>query len=97
MITALHLQSSLALAFAAIKFPMEKSVVDSIKVGEEAENHTGSNGCYAYFCIEESLVRDARDMLPSTYYKWEDALQDALRPLGLYAEPINSCEYALYE
>jgi hypothetical protein len=97
MITASHLKDSLTLAFAAIEFSMEKSVVDSIKVGEEAEIHTGSNGCHAYFCIEESLVRDARDMFPSTYYKWEEALQDALKPLGLFAEPINSCEYALYE
>jgi hypothetical protein len=75
---------------------MEKSVVDSIKVGEEAEIHTGSNGCHAYFCIEESLVRDLRDMFPSTYGEWEDALHDALKPYGLYAEPINSIEFALY-
>lgn len=96
MITKKQFVAAINTAFAAIKFPVEASVISSVKTGKDAQKHTDSPHCSAYFCIEESLVRDLRDMFPSTYGEWEDALHDALKPYGLYAEPINSVEFALY-
>ena len=98
MIKSTQLIAALNSAFATLGggFTPEKSVLNSIKIGEEAADHTGS-GCLAYFCVEESLVMSAYYDAPSLYWAWEEALQDALKPYGLFAERLTSCEFGLYK
>lgn len=73
-----------------------KKAIQSIKLGEEAEEHTGSAGCLAYFCTEETSVPHLYNEFPSAYWKWEEAIQDTLTPLGYFMENINNCELSIW-
>lgn len=97
MITHSQLVNALNSAFAALggDFKPEPSVIRSIRIGEEASDHTGS-GCLAYFAIEESVVMSCYYDAPSLYWAWEEALQVALKPYGLFTEMLTSCEFGLY-
>lgn len=68
----------------------------SIKLGEEAVNHTGSSGTVAYFCTEESMISSAKYDAPNQYWAWEESVTEQLRPYGLFVEPINGVEYGIY-
>lgn len=73
-----------------------RKCLESIKMGEEAEEHTGSAGCLAYFCTEETSVPHLYNEFPSAYWKWEEAIQDTLTPLGYFMENINNCELSIW-
>lgn len=90
--------AALDTAFATLggDYKPEPSVIGSIRIGKEASDHTGC-GCLAYFCVEESIIMTAYYDVPSLYWAWEEALQEALKPYGMFAERLTSCEYGLYK
>lgn len=75
-----------------------KNLFASVKVGEEAENHTGSKGALGYFATEGTVVSSMYYDAPSLYWKFEEAVNAGLAKIipGAFAEPINSVEFAIY-
>jgi hypothetical protein len=73
-----------------------KGIIDSIKIGKEADYHMGSNGSAGYFAIEDSILSSAYYDFPSIYHKFVEAVDAGLKPFGLFAEPRNSVEFGIY-
>jgi hypothetical protein len=71
-------------------------VCKTIKTGEEAQDHTGQD-VLGYFCTEESLMTTAYYEAPNLYWAWEESLSQFLGNNGLFLEPINHLEYAVYQ
>jgi len=72
-----------------------QNILNSIKVGEDAEYHTGSRGCLGYFCTEETaipmMVAEGMEQALEFTFTMGDLLG------GMCVEPINSCEYGIYQ
>ena len=75
-----------------------KRIFHSVKVGEDAKNHTGSVfGCEGYFCVEGSIVSSFYYDAPERHCKFMESIDLGLKEFGLFVEPINAVEFGIYE
>lgn len=72
-------------------------VIKTAKVGEEAQNHTGSM-CDGYFAIEDSILSCCYYEAPRIYDQFLDNMNQGLQKINsnFFCEPINSVEIAIY-
>ena len=68
----------------------------TVKIGSDAVGHTGQTGISAYFATESTMISSAQYDFPSVVWAFEETLQKGLEPFGMFAEPINGCEYGIY-
>ncbi len=106
-----YLEIMKKLTLARLKKLFKQSLIDagcpedvvrleaSVKVGREAQRHTGSKNTKGYFATEGSDIGNrywAND--PRPYWAWYEKLSATLKAeYGLYLESINSCEIGLYQ
>lgn len=98
--TKQQLQDALTKAFNAALGDLDEHeqrvLFRSIKLGEDAELHTGCSGCVGYFATEESLISSCYYDFPDAHHKFEETLQAELSPLGLFCEPKNHVEFCIF-
>ena len=74
-----------------------KSIVETIKLGEEAEAHVGYK-TLGYFAIECTDLMFYYYEFPRSFHdKWEETMRQCLALHGYYMEPKNHCEYCFYK
>lgn len=97
-LSAIRLNKILVAALKKIGLNPEenKGLLDSIKIGKEADYHMGSNGSAGYFAIEDSILSSAYYDAPSIYHSFVDAVDAGLKEFGLFAEPRNSVEFGIF-
>ena len=72
-------------------------ILNSVKIGRYAEDHTGSEGIKAYFSTEGTSITAMYYDAPTLFWEWLESITSELEPYGLFVEPINSCEFGIYD